>query len=100
MKKSPLFSPDAAAGIETPELESDGPRPGAGARRRKHKQPEENKNHESNGTGPADIDAGCILSALVAFKSGDFSARLPLAWTGIAGKVADAFNEVAELMSR
>src|SRR5205823_2119254 len=32
-------------------------------------------------------------------KKGDFSVRLPLTCTGGSGKVADAFNEVAELMS-
>jgi HAMP domain-containing protein/signal transduction histidine kinase/DNA-binding response OmpR family regulator len=101
MKKNPLLSPDASSGVETPELETDGPRQGvAGARRRKPRAPEESENHESNGTGPATIDAGRILSALVAVRNGDFSARLPLDWTGVGGKVADAFNDVAELISR
>ncbi|MGN6644111.1 MAG: HAMP domain-containing protein, partial [Verrucomicrobiota bacterium] len=40
-----------------------------------------------------------MLNALVALKNGNFSARLPLSWTGLPGKVADVFNEVAELMS-
>ncbi|MGN6552586.1 MAG: HAMP domain-containing protein [Verrucomicrobiota bacterium] len=35
----------------------------------------------------------------MALKNGNFSARLPLSWTGLPGKVADVFNEVAELMS-
>ncbi len=30
----------------------------------------------------------------MAFRRGDFSARLPDDWTGIAGKIADTFNEV------
>jgi signal transduction histidine kinase/HAMP domain-containing protein/DNA-binding response OmpR family regulator len=33
-------------------------------------------------------------------RRGDFSARLPDHWTGIAGKVADTFNEVVELNQR
>src|SRR5215212_2439126 len=41
-----------------------------------------------------DLDAKVLLSALTAFKRGDFSARLPGDWNGLAGKVADAFNEV------
>src|SRR6266702_3353927 len=45
------------------------------------------------------LDADRILSAFVALKKGDFSARLPLGWTGIAGKVADTFNDLAEMMS-
>src|SRR5262245_26813741 len=45
------------------------------------------------------LDAEQILAALVALKKGDFNARLPLDWTGVAGKVADTFNEVAEMMA-
>jgi HAMP domain-containing protein len=39
-----------------------------------------------------------VLRALTAMKKGDFSARLPVHWLGASGKLADAFNEVAELM--
>src|SRR6195256_6838724 len=35
-----------------------------------------------------------LLTALMAFKRGDFSARLPDDWTGVAGKIADTFNDV------
>ena len=35
-----------------------------------------------------------LLAALSAFKRGDFSARLPDDWTGVAGKIADTFNDV------
>src|SRR5215468_10995290 len=45
------------------------------------------------------LDVGKVLAALMAVKRGDFTTRLPVGWTGIAGKVADTFNEVAELMS-
>jgi HAMP domain-containing protein/signal transduction histidine kinase/CheY-like chemotaxis protein len=45
------------------------------------------------------LDVEKVLAALEALKKGDFSTRLPVAWTGIAGKVADSFNGVAELMS-
>jgi len=41
-----------------------------------------------------------LLSALKAVRQGDFSARLPDHWTGVAGKVADTFNEVVELNHR
>jgi len=56
------------------------------------------KAHE-NGDDHSELDAEAVLSALVAFKKGNFSVRLPLTWTGVSGKVADTFNEVAELMS-
>src|ERR1700724_3138628 len=44
-----------------------------------------------NGDG---VDPKQLLSALTAFKRGDFSARLPEDWTGVAGKIADTFNDV------
>ena len=51
----------------------------------------------SNGT---DFDTGQLLSALMAFKRGDFSARLPEYWTGVPGKIADTFNAVIETNQR
>src|SRR5262245_7360423 len=47
-----------------------------------------------------DFDTGQLLSALMAFKRGDFSARLPEDWTGVPGKIADAFNAVIEKNER
>src|ERR1700726_2340722 len=49
------------------------------------------------------LDSKQLLTALLAFKGGDFSARLPDDWTGIGGKIADTFNDVIatnEKMSR
>ena len=46
------------------------------------------------------IEVTALLTALTALKRGESSARLPVEWTGLAGKVADAFNEVAELNER
>jgi hypothetical protein len=40
------------------------------------------------------IDAKVLLSVLAQIQSGDFTARMPLEWTGVAGKVADALNTV------
>jgi HAMP domain-containing protein/signal transduction histidine kinase/CheY-like chemotaxis protein len=50
-----------------------------------------------NGNEP---DARQLLTALVAFKHGDFSARLPEDWIGVAGKIAGTFNEVARTSQR
>ncbi|PYK47557.1 MAG: hypothetical protein DME51_13460, partial [Verrucomicrobia bacterium] len=36
----------------------------------------------------------------MAFKRGDFSARLPDDWTGVSGKIADTFNAVIETNER
>ncbi|MFL6628365.1 MAG: HAMP domain-containing protein, partial [Vitreoscilla sp.] len=38
-----------------------------------------------------------MLGALVQLRKGDPNVRLPLHWTGVSGRVADAFNEVVEL---
>ncbi|MFL5241778.1 MAG: HAMP domain-containing protein [Gemmataceae bacterium] len=46
------------------------------------------------------LDTTALLAALTAFKKGNFSVRLPIEWTGVAGKVADAFNEAIELNER
>src|SRR6476659_1506205 len=45
-------------------------------------------------SGIREGDNGQLLRALMAFKRGDFSVRLPDDWTGVAGKIADTFNEV------
>jgi len=44
---------------------------------------------------PADtVDAKVLLSVLAQVKAGDFTARMPLEWTGVPGKVADGLNHV------
>src|SRR5438552_6538573 len=50
--------------------------------------------------GAPAIDMTALLKALTALKKGDFSVRLPLEWDGVAGKVADTFNDVIELNER
>src|SRR6266487_96287 len=56
------------------------------------------RNHsQSNGN---ELDNGQLLAALMAFKRGDFSARLPEDWTGVPGKIADTFNAVIEANER
>jgi HAMP domain-containing protein/signal transduction histidine kinase/CheY-like chemotaxis protein len=52
-----------------------------------------------NGEHEDQLDVQQVLAALESLKKGDFSIRLPVAWTGIAGRLADSFNGVAELMS-
>ena len=48
----------------------------------------------------ADLDTTAVLNALMGLKRGDHSVRLPVEWTGLPGKVADAFNAVVELNER
>ncbi len=40
------------------------------------------------------IDANTLLKVLAEVERGDFTARMPVIWTGVAGKVADALNRV------
>ncbi len=40
------------------------------------------------------IDPKELLTVLARVKQGDFTARMPVDWTGIAGKVADTVNDV------
>jgi signal transduction histidine kinase/CheY-like chemotaxis protein/HAMP domain-containing protein len=40
------------------------------------------------------LDPTVLLTVLAQVKTGDFTARMPLEWTGLAGKVADGFNDV------
>src|SRR5919197_4957509 len=58
---------------------------------RPHNPPQNNRN---------DFDTGQLLAALMAFKRGDFSARLPEVWIGVPGKIADTFNAVIETNQR
>jgi HAMP domain-containing protein/signal transduction histidine kinase/CheY-like chemotaxis protein len=46
------------------------------------------------------VDPRVIVSVLTAVKRGDFSARLPATWTGSAGKVASALNDIIESNQR
>jgi len=45
-----------------------------------------------NHGAPADLSV--ILGALQTMRDGDFSVRLPGAWTGVEGKIADTFNSI------
>jgi HAMP domain-containing protein/CheY-like chemotaxis protein/signal transduction histidine kinase len=55
--------------------------------------------HKNNGNSalaeePVSADLSAILASLQTMRDGDFSVRLPGSWTGLAGKVADTFNEI------
>ncbi|CAH0348299.1 HAMP domain-containing protein [Aquabacterium sp. CECT 9606] len=44
----------------------------------------------------AEQELATLLTALTALRRGDASVRLPRHWEGLAGKVADVFNDVVE----
>src|SRR5262245_42146241 len=53
-----------------------------------------------NGSAALNGEARDILQALTALRRGDHQHRLPMEWTGMAGRIADAFNDVADLNTR
>ncbi len=42
-------------------------------------------------------EVGVLLGALASLKKGDHSTRLPLEWTGLSGKISEAFNDLVDL---
>ena len=53
-----------------------------------------------NARSPRTLENQRLLSALRAFRKGDFSVRLPANISGVEGEIADAFNDVVELNER
>jgi hypothetical protein len=51
------------------------------------------KNGRSKGSDDQ-VDLTAILTSLQSMRDGDFSVRLPGTWVGLAGKVADTFNDI------
>ena len=52
---------------------------------------------KSNGrskAADASLDLTVILASLQSMRDGNFTVRLPGTWVGLAGKVADTFNEI------
>ena len=46
---------------------------------------------------PDRVDERVLLSVLTSFKKGNFGARLPVEWTGVAGRISDTLNDVLEI---
>ncbi|HTL20624.1 MAG TPA: HAMP domain-containing protein [Steroidobacteraceae bacterium] len=68
-------------------------------------QPQETQRRARTSNGRAlraanDLDQRKLLRALQAVRDGDFSVRLPSDHTGLAGKVADTFNEIVTANQR
>jgi len=57
---------------------------------------------KSNGkpkSSDGSLDLTVILASLQTMRDGDFTVRLPGTWVGLAGKVADTFNEIVAAIS-
>jgi HAMP domain-containing protein/CheY-like chemotaxis protein/signal transduction histidine kinase len=71
--------------------------PGASAKRAGQLPSRDNARKANGSDGDFEVN---LLQAMLAFRSGDFSTRLPIGLTGVAGKIADAFNEVVAMSER
>jgi HAMP domain-containing protein/CheY-like chemotaxis protein/signal transduction histidine kinase len=62
-----------------------------------HKAGEASNGAQNNGHSSVEAspDLVAILASLQTLRDGDFSVRLPGSWVGLAGKIADTFNDIA-----
>jgi HAMP domain-containing protein/CheY-like chemotaxis protein/signal transduction histidine kinase len=58
------------------------------------------ENGHANGLQGETLDLHLLLNALQAVRVGDFSVRLPGDQTGLAGKIADTFNDIVKANER
>src|SRR5690349_7328520 len=54
----------------------------------------------SPGANGADTFSKQLLAALLSLRDGDFAVRLPSDLTGVDGKIADVFNDIATVSER
>ena len=52
------------------------------------------QDYGSSGPEPGPAELVAVLASLQTMRDGDFSVRLPGSWAGLAGKIADTFNEI------
>ena len=88
--------PSGSASLVDPEINS--PANGGPARKEKNRLAEVARLRQDDGNGHSDSNLNDILRSLTALKKGHFAERLPLHWSGVSGKIADVFNQLAELM--
>jgi HAMP domain-containing protein/CheY-like chemotaxis protein/signal transduction histidine kinase len=55
---------------------------------------EKSNGHSRHVAESFSADFAALLASLQTMRDGDFSVRLPGSWTGLAGKIADTFNEI------
>jgi hypothetical protein len=55
--------------------------------------------HRTNGNDGANFSKS-LLVAILSFRDGDFSTRMPSDLTGVEGKIADAFNDIVIFSDR
>ena len=64
------------------------------SKRKRRRKPKAERTREELFAGdPAEARSRQILAAIMAFRDGDFSVRLPADWAGTDGRIAEAFNQ-------
>ena len=68
--------------------------------KRRTKEPRTTENgpngkHSEAINAPQAEELALILASLQTMRDGDFTVRLPVAWVGLEGKIADTFNDIA-----
>src|SRR4051794_629909 len=102
MKKPPVSPLSALAGATAAPARNPSPESlnsPSKARRNLIDAPPARTRNSDLGDNDGQLATEQILRVLTALKKGDFSVRLPVTLTGTAGRVADAFNDVAEMLS-
>src|SRR3984885_7544922 len=77
--------------------------PGSETKKARSSENSKNGNALRDSNNPRPDDLALILASLQTMRDGDFSVRLPVAWVGLQGKIADTFNDIVaanEQMSR
>ena len=72
---------------------SPGPKKSASAGRRISDAPSELEAGRAFTEDSAEARSRLVLAAMVAFRDGDFSVRLPVGWAGTDGRIAQTFNQ-------
>ncbi len=75
------------------------PRSSSGTAKNAGEQTSKQSVMTDNGGGGSSFEFE-LQQAMVAFRKGDFAVRLPTAWSGVQGRIADLFNEVVEMSER
>src|SRR2546428_8702258 len=53
-----------------------------------------------DGSADSSLVLPTLLRALQQVRDGNFSVRLPVEWSGLSGKIADAFNDIVSSNAR
>src|SRR6201994_311980 len=68
--------------------------PGSETKKSKSSETTKNGNGLRDTANPRADNLALILASLQTMRDGDFSVRLPVAWVGVEGKIADMFNDI------